>query len=47
MTLMYVLELFHYCGNYSVPNGIINFSDGSSGRAAALSDTCHWCIYRH
>jgi hypothetical protein len=33
---MFVLDFFYYCGNYSVPNGIINFSDGSSRRAAAL-----------
>jgi hypothetical protein len=35
---MYVLDFFNYCGNYSVPNGIINFSGGSSVRAAALPE---------
>jgi hypothetical protein len=44
---MYVLEFFHYRGNYSVPNGIINFSGGSSGRAAALPDELPLVCYRH
>jgi hypothetical protein len=35
---MCVFDFFNHCGSYSVSNGIINFSGGSSVMAAGLPE---------